>query len=84
MAKKLYSIKQRRDIEEYHIFVSENETETGKCFLEDTSICGKMEYSTKAKSIMLCKTEKEVRLKAAEIGRHVCGECVRTLYTTYV
>ena len=83
MAEQLYSIIQRKDTEEYHIFKSYFDPETDKCTLsEHDSICKKMEYQKGDIVFALCKNEQNTRLKAAEKGRPVCGICVSTLYTT--
>jgi hypothetical protein len=83
MAEQLYSIKQRPDTEEYHIFYASWNDADKTCVLKGESICKKMNFDKNAKTISGCQNEKITRVKAAEIGRKVCGICVSNLYTTY-
>lgn len=82
MTKKVYSIRKKKDTEEYHIFECEPATEK-TCRCNSKSICNKMDKSEAEKTIYSCLSENETRLRAAEIGRPVCGTCVSHVYESY-
>ena len=63
--KKLYTIKQRPETNEYHIFESYKDTE-GKCVIKNPSICKKVSKGNPVKDYT-CMTEDDVRIKAAEL-----------------
>ena len=83
MAVQLYTILKRSDTEEYHIFNSDFDALSGECTFSQNSICNKMDKSQNVQTGSTCKDEYFTRIKAAEIGRRVCGICVSNLYTTY-
>lgn len=82
MAKNVYSLKKKKDTEEYHLFRA---TPTGQdtCNPEKRSICQKMELKDSIDKIFSCENEDSARKKCAAIGREVCGTCVSDLYETY-
>lgn len=82
MATKAYTLKQKKETEELHLFEGEF-TEPGKCNSAATSICEKMAKADSAKNIFTCLNENDARIESAKIGRKVCGVCVSHLYETY-
>lgn len=80
MKKKVYTLKKKKDTNEYHLFEGDK-TEKG-CTSYGKSICKKMDRIDNNNSFA-CESEKTAREKCAEIGRSVCGTCVSTLYTSY-
>ncbi len=77
-----YNIMQKTDTEEYHIFKVIKD-QNGKENVLTPSICKEMNYKEGIKVNAKPLDEEETRLKACEIGRKVCGNCIRNLYTTY-
>lgn len=75
----LYTLKEN-DQEQFHLFKSRRELD-GSCSARSKSICKKMDHKRASK--FTCKSEKEARLKCAEIGKSVCGTCVSHLYADY-
>ncbi|NBG93658.1 hypothetical protein FEZ21_20270 [Pseudomonas sp. 9.1(2019)] len=82
MAKVVYTLKKRTDTEEVHIFTATPVPED-KCRPANKSICRKMDLSETESTLQACMSERTARVKAAEIGRSVCGPCVSHLYETY-
>jgi hypothetical protein len=82
MAKILYTLKRRKDTEEYHLFES-TLTVDNKCAPKPKSLCNKMDKNESDLTLILCKSENEARLFCATKGRSVCGTCVSHLYETY-
>lgn len=78
----VYTLKEREDTGELHLFEATPST-PGHCTPRNTSICEAMNNSESIRVIFACKTEEEARKKCAEIGREVCGNCVKNLYATY-
>lgn len=76
-----YTLKQRQETEELHLFKGEM-TPPSACNSLNQSICKKMVKSESEGNIFTCYNEKQARLKCAEIGRNVCGTCVAHLYST--
>lgn len=78
-----YSFIKYEDTDEVHIF--EGRFTTERCTANHTSICSKIEdrRAENMVNVITCLNEDEARLKAAEIGRTVCGVCISHLYTTY-
>jgi hypothetical protein len=78
-----YTLKKRKDTEEYHlfegIFIEENKCNT---HLTKKSICGEMDKTQNEKNIFECKNEQEARELSAKLGRKVCGTCISHLYET--
>lgn len=77
----LYSLIKRKNSEELHLFISRIPSDG--CIAEDKSICKKMNFGEKAGVVFSCRDENEIRKKAAELGRRVCGTCISKLYNTY-
>ncbi len=79
MNKIAYTLKKKQDTEELHLFkVTQVDPKT--CHVPDDSICGMMKKTESADNRFICKDEAAARLRCSNIGRHVCGECVRHLY----
>ncbi len=80
---KAYTLKKRKDTQELHLFEGDMKPEGG-CMSSKTSICGGMEYSEGEKqNLFQCKSEDQIRIECAAIGRAVCGTCVSHLYASY-
>jgi hypothetical protein len=79
---KAYTLKKRKDTEEYHLF--EGDFSQEPCTSQKESICKKMD-KTESENVnaFTCYTDEQARLKIATIGRPVCGVCTSHLYTTY-
>ena len=78
---KAYTLKRRKDTEEYHLF--EGDFSQEPCTSQNLSICEKMIKSESVGNKFQCLNEKDARLEIAKIGRPVCGICTSHLYTTY-
>ena len=79
---KAYTLKRRKDTEEYHLFEGDF-TNNGNCNSNKISICKKMDNSESQGNAFACFTEEQARRQIAEIGRPACGVCTSHLYTTY-
>lgn len=86
MPTKAYTFKQDKKTEEIHIYAGKilPAGANGKCTSNPISICEAKEKinGTNVRDA-ICLEEEEARYKAAEIGREVCGNCVKNLYATY-
>lgn len=82
MNETVYTLKQKKNTEELHLFKGKVISET-KCVNENLSICKKMTSDESKGNLFECKNENEARLKCAQTGRQVCGDCVSSLYLTY-
>ena len=82
MATKAYTLKQKKETEELHLFEGEF-SEPGKCSSGATSICEMMAKADSAGNVFACKNEDDARIECAKLGRKVCGVCVSHLYATY-
>ena len=78
---KAYTLKRRKDTEEYHLF--EGDFSQEPCTSKNLSICKKMDKSESQGNAFTCFNEEQARKQIAEIGRPVCGVCTSHLYTTY-
>jgi hypothetical protein len=79
---KAYTLKKRKDTEEYHLF--EGDFSLEPCTSNKLSICKKMDKSESDNvNAFTCFTDDQARKRIAEIGRPVCGVCTSHLYTTY-
>jgi hypothetical protein len=79
---KAYTLKKRKDTEEYHLF--EGDFSLEPCTSIKLSICKKMDKSESDNvNAFTCFTDDQARKRIAEIGRPVCGVCTSHLYTTY-
>ena len=67
----------------YFCTARNSHTNVCECINGGKSICNKMKLSDQENVVLTCGTEDEARMKAAKIGRPVCGICVSSLYTTY-
>ncbi len=79
----LYSLIEKKDTEELHLFKSNKTPLLGDCLKEPSSICRGMNMKEKGKIIFECENEQDARMKCAKIGRKVCGTCVSHLYSNY-
>ena len=77
---KSYTLKRRKDTEEYHLF--EGDFSQEPCTSKNLSICKKMDKSESQGNAFTCFNEEQARKRIAEIGRSVCGVCTSHLYTT--
>ncbi len=78
---KAYTLKKRKDTEEYYLF--EGDFSLEPCTSNKLSICKKMDKSESQGNAFTCFNEEQARKRIAEIGRSVCGVCTSHLYTTY-
>lgn len=81
---KAYTLKRRKDTEEYHLFEG-NLLGIKKCDtnLVKESKCKMMSIDENDGNIFTCEDEDQARLRIAKIGKQVCGVCTSHLYTTY-
>jgi len=79
MEKIVYTLKLNDSTNEYHLFEAKMTT-NNKCTPEYKSICQKMTKDESSSFKFACATEEEARIKAAKIGRDVCGTCISHLY----
>lgn len=82
MGPKAYTLKQKKETEELHLFEGEF-TEPDKCTSGAKSICGMMAKADSSGNRFACLKENDARIECAKIGRKVCGVCVSHLYATY-
>ncbi len=82
MGQTVFTLKKKKTTGELHLFRA-NQNPDRSCNPEKKSICKKMDVSDKEKNIFTCASEKDARIKCANIGRSVCGICVSSLYETY-
>jgi hypothetical protein len=78
---KAYTLKRKKDTEEYHLF--EGNFSQEPCTSKIESICKKMDKLESAGNKFQCLNENQARLEIAKTGRQVCGICTSHLYTTY-
>jgi hypothetical protein len=78
---KAYTLKKKKDSEEYHLFEGDFSQDT--CTSQNESICGKMKKSESIGNKFQCLKEQQARTEIAKIGRQVCGVCTSHLYTTF-
>ena len=81
MKEYVYTLKNKKDRNEYHLFRGEKNKDGG-CTSENKSICKKMDW-IKNNNYFSCEEEKNARTKCAEKGREACGTCVSHLYNSY-
>lgn len=80
MAKVVYTLKEHPRTGEYHLFEAiPNDDNT--CTAKSRSMCKAMDRISGNK--FACKSEKETFIKCAELGREVCGNCMKELYGTH-
>ena len=80
MAKVVYTLKEHPRTGEYHLFES-TPNDYGSCSASKKSMCKAMDWVEGNK--FACKSEKETFFKCAELGREVCGNCMKELYGTH-
>lgn len=80
---KSYTLKRRKDTEEYHLFEGVFANSSPNCSSNQLSICEKMNKIESDGNAFTCFNEDQARKQIAEIGRPVCGVCTSHLYTTY-
>ena len=79
---KAYTLKKRRDTEEYHLFEG-NFTIHPFCTTKQLSICKKMNKTKSERDIFKCYNQTQARIGIAEIGSTVCSNCVDYLIATF-
>ena len=80
MAKVVYTLKEHPRTDEYHLFESVPNSDR-TCSASKKSMCKAMDWVEGNK--FACKSEKEIFIKCAELGREVCGNCMKELYGTH-
>ena len=81
---KAYTLKKRKDTEEFHLFEGDFVNNSPNCSSNQLSICKKMDKSESDNvNAFTCFTDEQARKRIAIIGRPVCGVCTSHLYTTY-
>lgn len=81
MSKERYTIKKRKNTEEYHIFRSRQDNQG--CYANQKSICQKMDkLEGQGNNTLTCGDEDETRKVSFELKRNICGICVSDLYLT--
>ena len=78
---KAYTLKQKKDTEEYHLF--EGDFSIEPCTSQNESVCREMIKSESIANRFQCFNEQQARTEIAKIGRQVCGVCTSHLYTAY-
>lgn len=79
----VYTLKKKKNTGELHLFKGVMQPDN-RCTTYKQSICKQMEKSEiEGKNAFACATEVVARMKAAKIGRNVCGICVSHLYGNY-
>jgi len=74
----LYSLFQDKTSGKLHLY--EGEKTTNGCTAINDSICSQAKRSNAEKKWgFICKNEDQARIECAEIGRAVCGNCVKNL-----
>ena len=81
---KAYTLKRRKDTEEYHLFEGDFAIIVQIVALISCLFVKKMN-KTESENVnaFTCYTDDQARRQIAEIGRPVCGVCTSHLYTTY-
>ena len=80
MAKVVYTLKEHPRTGEYHLFESTRKDDDS-CSTSEKSMCKAMDWVEGSK--FACESEKETFFKCAELGREVCGNCMKELYGTH-
>lgn len=80
---KSYTLKRRKDTEEYHLFEGEFANNSPNCSSNQLSICKKMNKIESDENAFTYFNEDQARRQIVVIGRPVCGVCTSHLYTTY-
>ena len=80
MAKVLYTLKKNPKTNEYHLFEAPLNVADNTCTALPKSMCKAMNNVEGFK--FACEEEKEAFKKCAELGREVCGNCMKELYGT--
>jgi len=79
MSKFAYTLKKKQGTAELHLFkVTQVDPKT--CHVPDESLCGQMKKTEGADNSFSCKEGAAARLRCANLGRQVCGDCVSLLY----
>ena len=79
MVEILYTLKQNPKTLEYHLFEA-TPAEGTSCTPSKKSMCKSMDYVKGFK--FACSDEKEAFAECTELGRKVCGNCMKELYGT--
>lgn len=79
---KVYTLKKKAETGEMHLF--ECEPYNVSCICNQLCICERMSKAEDDTNIFTCLEEDMARIKAAHLGRLVCGVCISHLYQTYV
>ena len=79
----LYALKKHKETDELHLFENYRNVDE-KCMTKgNDSLCNQVERKDFLNSSLFsCEDEQQAREKCAKIGRDVCGNCIKTLYTT--
>lgn len=75
---KAYTLKKRKDTEEYHLFEG-NFTIQPYCITKQRSICKKMNKTESERDIFKCYTENQAQIHIAKIRQQVCVSCISHL-----
>lgn len=78
---KLFALCKDKNTDEYHIFETRKNADicTAK---SKTSICGAAEVKDQGNCVSVCVNAKAIKIKAAEIGNQVCGNCMKIIFKT--
>ena len=79
---KVYTLKERKETKEYHLFEAKMNNDDTACTPNKISICEKMDKNESEQNIFSCLEEQQAREKCAQEGRKVCGICISNLYAT--
>lgn len=79
--KTLYTLMEKKDTGEFHLFVS-HKNDKMECIPGPASVCDGMKQGERGVVKFACKEEDEARLACATVGKMVCGSCVSHLYLT--
>lgn len=83
MGKTVYTLKKKKDTEEYHLFEAVMSSNNSECTPNQKSICEKMDKNESSGNYFYCEDENNARKKCAALGRPACGICVSHLYSSY-
>ena len=79
MTDKIYTLKQHPRTNEYHLFIAKP-TDDNRCIPEKKSMCQAMERVDGSK--FACEEEADAFRECAKLGRQVCGNCMKELYSS--
>lgn len=79
---RLFAICKHKETEEYHVFITHLGKDLKCYFSSKESICGSMLTTDKENCIISCASTEQIRLKAADVGARICGNCMKSIYKT--